>query len=98
MTFRERRKIEYHSCDLVPPDEHRLFWLVKCSNGDLVKSERNKVQALALIYEHFLTLTLQQALADGTYEFDDSSIDDVRLKEIAQIPLDVVDIRYFGVY
>jgi hypothetical protein len=92
--------VEHHVCELDPPNERRLFWLVACSYGDLTQSYRNKVEALTVIYNHFLDLTLKEALESGEYVFDDSGIptDSItdRMREVLQQPLQVVDIRgYF---
>lgn len=102
MTFKERfikirvpPHIETHVCELDPPNERRLFWLVACTYGDLTQSYRNKYQAQEAIYRHFLALCLRDDLANGNYQFDDGPIPmDVvsgHLLHVVHQPLEVVN-------
>lgn len=62
-----------HLVTIIPPNEQRLHWLATCSVGDFNKSYRNMVEARHAANIHINNEILMNALATGTYEFDDGS-------------------------
>lgn len=64
-------QVETHLVTIDPPSDHRLTYLVVCSNHDMSVSFLNKVEAFDAAYEHIKNRRLINSLEIGDYQFDD---------------------------
>ena len=60
-----------HLVTIEPPSPHRATWLTVCSQRDLSRSYRNRVEAFIAGSSHINEVVLANELSEGHYEFDD---------------------------